>query len=128
MVKRNRCKRQYSARLTRWLDRLAHFDFAIQHIAGSNLKFTDFLCRNPVEKAASEDVYDERYVINILSEQVDLNVKYGPLFVDQSQNVPKKNKTTEENLNNQSHRNRTIEKNRDVNENYEQAKSASNKR
>ena len=41
LIKRNRCNRQYSARLTRWLDRLAHFDIAIQHIAGSNLKFTD---------------------------------------------------------------------------------------
>ena len=29
LIKRNRCNRQYSARLTRWLDRLAHFDIAI---------------------------------------------------------------------------------------------------
>ena len=128
MNERNRCNRQYSARLTRWLDRLAHFDIAFQHIAGSNLKFTDFLSRNPVEKAASEDVYDEQYVINILSEQAKLNVKYGPLFVDQSQNVPKRIKTTEGNLNKQSHWNRTFEKNLDVNKNYKQAKSASNKR
>ena len=73
LIKRNRCNRQYSARLTRWLDRLAHFDIAIQHIAGSNLKFTDFLSRNPVENATTEDVYDEQYVINILSEQAELN-------------------------------------------------------
>ena len=26
LIKRNRCNKQYSARLTRWLDRLAHFD------------------------------------------------------------------------------------------------------
>ena len=76
LIKRNRINRQYSARLTKWLDRLAHFDIAIQHIAGSNLKFTDFLSRNSVEKATSEDVYDEQYVINILSEQVNLNAKY----------------------------------------------------
>ena len=49
LIERNRCNRQSSARLTRWLDRLAHFDIAMQHIAGSNLKFTDFLSRNPVE-------------------------------------------------------------------------------
>ena len=128
MIERNRCNRQYSARLTRWLNRLAQFDIAIQHVAGSNLKFTDFLSRNLVEKAASEDVHDEQYVVNILSEQAELNVKYGPLFVDQSQNVPERIKTTEENLNNQSHRNRTSEENRDVNKNYEQAKRASNKR
>ena len=82
LIKRNRCNRQYSARLTRWLDRLAHFDIAIQNIAGSNLKFTDFLSRNPVE-----DVYNEQYVINILSEQAELNRKYGPIFADQSQNA-----------------------------------------
>ena len=60
LIKRNRCNRQYSARLTRWLDRLAHFDIAIQHIAGSNLKFTDFLSRNPVENATTEDVYEPK--------------------------------------------------------------------
>ena len=59
LIKRNRCNRQYSARQTRWLDRLAHFGIAIQHIAGSNLKFTNFLSRNPVENALIEDVYDD---------------------------------------------------------------------
>ena len=28
LIKRNRCNKQYSARLIRWLDRLAHFDIA----------------------------------------------------------------------------------------------------
>ena len=95
LIKRNRCNRQYSARLTRWLDRLAHFDIAVQHIAGSNLNFTDFLSRNPVEKATNEDVYDEQYIINILSEQAELNVKYGTLFADQSKSAPERTKRTE---------------------------------
>ena len=84
LIKRNRCNKQYSARLTRWLDRLAHFDIAIQHIAGSYLKFTDYLSRNPVERATPEDSYDEEYVISILSEQAKLNAKYGQLLADQS--------------------------------------------
>ena len=63
---------------------------------GSTLKV--FLSRNPVEKAASEDVEDVHYVINILSERAKLNVKYGPLFVDQSENVPERIETTEKNL------------------------------
>ena len=92
LIKRNRCNRQYNARLTRWLDRLAHFDIAIQHIAGSNLKLTDCLSRNPVEKASNEDVYDEQYVINILSEQAELNAKYGTLFADQSHIAPERKK------------------------------------
>ena len=103
LIKRNRFNRQNSARLTRWLDRLAHFDIAFQHIAGSNLNFTDFLSRNPEENASNEDVNDEQYVINILSEQAELNAKYGTLFADQSQIAPERNKTTEEHLNNQSH-------------------------
>ena len=70
-------------------------------------------------KAASEDVYDEQYGNNILSEHVELNVNYGPLFIDQSQNAPERIKTTEENQNHQSHRNRTFGKNRDVNKNYD---------
>ena len=123
--KRNRCNRQYSARLTRWLDRLAHFDIAIQHIAGSNLKFTDFLSRNPVENAATEDVYDEQYVINILSEQAELNLKYGSLFVGQSHNASKRNKMNETKSDDQSKHNRTFENNRDVNKNRDQAKFTS---
>ena len=92
LIKRNRCNMQYCARLTRWLDRFAHFDIAIQHIAGSNSKFTTFLSRNPIEKATNEDVYDEQYVINIFSEQAELNAKYGTLFADQSQNANEKNR------------------------------------
>ena len=84
LIKRNRCNKQYSARLTRWLDRLAHFDIAIQHTAGSNLKFTDYLSRNPVEGATPEDKNDEEYVIIMLSEQAKLNAKYGQSFADQS--------------------------------------------
>ena len=87
LTKRNRCNKQYSARLTRWLDRLAHFDIAIQHIQHieeSSLKFTDYRSQNPVEGAMPEDKYDEENVISILSEQAKLNLIYGQLFADQS--------------------------------------------
>ena len=59
----------YSARLTRWLDRLTHFDISIQHTAGSHLKFTDYLCRNTVGVAMTKKHYDEEYVINILAKK-----------------------------------------------------------
>ena len=87
LIKRNRCNKQYSARLTRWLDRLTHFDISIQHIAGSNLKFTDYLSRNPVGGATPEANYEEEYVINIITEHAELNLKYGPIFADQSENT-----------------------------------------
>ena len=85
LIKRNRSNQQYSARLTRWLDRLAHFDIAVQHIAGSNLNFTIFLSRNPVGGASIEDKYDEQYVINILTEHAELLLKYSSLFDNQSE-------------------------------------------
>ena len=55
-------------------------------------------------------------------------MKYGTLIADQSKSAPVRTKRTEKKLNNQSHQNRTFEKNRDVNENYERTKSASTKR
>ena len=48
LLKRNRSNKIYSARLTRWLDRLSHFDIKINHIAGKHLALTDYLSRNPV--------------------------------------------------------------------------------
>ena len=132
LIKRNRCNKQYSARLTRWLDRLAHFDIAIQHIAGSNLKFTDYLSRNPVEGATPEDNYDEEYVINILSEQAKLNAKYGQLFADQSdtskrvteiENGRSENKTEQQN--NQSQASRIFENKNGVNKINRNEKSTS---
>ena len=84
LIKRNRCNKQYSARLTRWLDRLTPFDISIQHIAGSNLKFTDYLSRNPVGGATPEENYKEECVIDILTEHANFNLKHGRLFADQS--------------------------------------------
>ena len=116
LTKRNRCNKQYSTRLTRWLDRLAHVDIAIQHIAGSNLKFMDYLSRNPVGGATPEDNYDEEYVINISSEEASLNLKDGQPFVDQSKgskHVTETNNGTSENKieqqKNQSQLNRTFQ-------------------
>ena len=86
LIKRNRSNQQYNARLTRWLDRLVHFDIAVQHTTSSNLKITDILSKNPLVGAAIEDKYDEEYVINILTEQAELNAKYGSLFDSQSRN------------------------------------------
>ena len=54
LIKRNRSNKQHSARVTKWLDRLTHFDISIQHIAGNNLKFTDYFSRNPVGEPRQE--------------------------------------------------------------------------
>ena len=114
--KRNRSNHQYSARLRRWLDRLAHFDIAVQHNAGRNLKFTDYLSRNPVEGAPTESKNDEEYVINILTEHAKLNAKYDSLFDSQSkcskQDTETKQSSSEnknEQCNDQSHQKRTFQ-------------------
>ena len=127
LIKRNRCNKQYSARLTRWLDRPAHFDISVQPIAGSNLKFTDFLSRNPVEGATTENMYDEQYVINVLTEQAKLNSKYRRIFTNQSQQTPNSKTMREHKLNNQSEANRIFEKKRHVNKTNEQAETSPNK-
>ena len=116
LIKRNRSNHQYSARLTRWLDRLAQFDIAVQHIAGSDLKFTDYISRNPVGRAPTENKYDEEYVINILNEHAEINAKYGSLFDSQSeyskQDTATKQIATEkrnEKKKNHSHADRTFQ-------------------
>ena len=119
LIKRNRSNKQNSARLTRWLDRLTHFDISIQHIAGSNLIFIDYLSGNPVGRAMPEENYDEEYVLNKLTE---LNLKYGILFVYQSENSRTRTETengTSEEQNEkhdrQSHSHRIFEKEYGVN-------------
>ena len=41
LIRRNRSNKPYSARMTRWLDRLAHFTINVNHIAGKHLALTD---------------------------------------------------------------------------------------
>ena len=86
------------------------------------MKFTDYLSRTPVGGATTEDNYDEEYVSNILSEQAKLNLKYGQLFADQSNNskhvTEAKNERPEskiEQRNNQLQSNRTFENKNGVN-------------
>ena len=132
IIKRNRSNTQYSARLTRWLDHLTPFDIPIQHIAGNNLKFIDYLSGNPVGGATPEEIYDEEYVINILAEQAKLNMKYEPIFADQlkrEKTITETKKDTSEGQNenraNQSQTNRTFENKTTVNKDQRNAKITS---
>ena len=75
LLKRSRAHKQYSARLTRWLDRLSHFDVNVQYTAGRNIPLTEYLSRHPIvntgENAAgnnfscqNEAESEEEFVIN----------------------------------------------------------------
>ena len=126
LIKQNRCKKQYSARLTRWLDRRAHFDISIQHIDGNNLKLTDFLSRNPVEGATTENMYDEQYVINIPTEQAEMNLKHGRVFTNKLQRTPNTKNTHDCKSNSLSETNRTFAKNRHVKKINERTETSPN--
>ena len=54
----------------------------------------DYLSRNPVGEATQEDENDEEYVINLLSEQARLNLKYGQLFATNQMTANTKSKQT----------------------------------
>ena len=79
LIKRNRSNKTYGAHLTRWLDRLPHFNINVNHIAGKHLALTDYLSRNPVLSPQADDTYDEEYVINIFLPHYSLISKYGCL-------------------------------------------------
>ena len=74
-LKRNRAHKQYSTRLTRWLDRLSHFDVNLQYTAGKNIPLTDYSSRHPIISTAEsgtengtneqrETEAEEEFVIN----------------------------------------------------------------
>ena len=79
LIKRNRSNKTYSARLTRWLDRLAHFDINIKHISGKHLALTDYLSRNPISNPEPIENYDEEYVINCITPLLEFINNYGSI-------------------------------------------------
>ena len=79
LIKRNRSNKTYSARLTRLLDRLAHFTINVNHIAGKHLALTDYLSRNPTALPLTDDAYDEAYVINNILPHYKFTSKHGCL-------------------------------------------------
>ena len=87
LIERNRSNKTYSARLTRWLDRLAHFTINVNHIAGKHLALTDYLSRNLTAPLQTDDAYDEEYVINNILPHYKFISKHGCLSIqfDQSE-------------------------------------------
>ena len=85
LLKRNKTNKQYSARLTRCLDRLNHFDISLKYTDGKEVKFIDFISRNPTETAEPEENYEEEFVINAIAQIATVNGRIGRIF-DQSEN------------------------------------------
>ena len=87
LLKRNRAHKQYSARLTRWLHRLSHFDVNVQYTAGKNIPLTDYLSRHLIltERQAEtpceneEKEAEEEFVINQIYGLFEFNRTNGSI-------------------------------------------------
>ena len=77
LIKRNRSNKTYSARLTRWLGRLAHFTINVNYIVGKHLALTDYLSRNPIAPAQRDDAYEEEFVINSIAPHYRFVAEFG---------------------------------------------------
>ena len=64
LIKKDKSNKTYTARLTRLLYRLAHFDMNIKHFAGKLSNLMDYLNRKPIAKQEPIENYDEDYVNN----------------------------------------------------------------
>ena len=62
-LKINRGNKTYHSRLTRWVDRLLPFDFKVEHIAGKNMGFADYLSCYPNSPPTGEHI-DKNRMIN----------------------------------------------------------------
>ena len=109
LIKRNRAKETYSARLTRWLDRLAHFTINVNHIAGKHLALTENLRRNTTAPPQTDDAYHEEYVINNILPHYKFISKYGCLS-NQSDQSEGGTDETEHNTNNELRSKETVNK------------------
>ena len=65
-LKNNRGNKTYQSRLTRWVDRLLPFHFKVEHIAGKDMGFADYLSRYPNSPPTGENM-NENHVINIIT-------------------------------------------------------------
>ena len=102
MIKRNRSNKTYTARLTRWLDRLAHFDINMKHIAGKHLALTDCMSRNPISKPEPLEKYEEEYVINCIIPLLEFIDTHGSITDPNTKGIQTDENERREQINSQS--------------------------
>ena len=59
----NKSNITYQSRLTRWVDRLLHYQFKVVHLPGKDMGIVDYLSRNPKGEPWPESVLDEKFVV-----------------------------------------------------------------
>ena len=62
-LRNNRANKTYQSRLVRWVDKLLPYDFTVNHLAGSEMGFTDYLSRNASGEPEPVSNYDEKFVV-----------------------------------------------------------------
>ena len=72
VLKSNKSNKTFSSRLTRWVDRLLPFEFAIVHTPGRTLGMADYLSRHPSEYegsvAKAEEIFSDWFTVNVVRE------------------------------------------------------------
>ena len=56
VLKGQKTNKKYSSRLTRWIDRLLHFDFEVIHGLGRTIGIAGYLSRNPTPLKESSKI------------------------------------------------------------------------
>ena len=116
LLKNNSAHKQYSARLTRWLDRLSHFDVNVQYRAGKNIPITDYLSRHPIVSIKTTELEnkadglgeaeaEEDFVINQIYGLLESNQRLGSIKRFTERNETKKNFDQSQSDNNTHERN-----------------------
>ena len=62
-MKEHQSYKSYNSCLTRWVDRLLHFDFNIKHIPGAKMGLVDYISRQPNQEAKVTNIYDEEFAV-----------------------------------------------------------------
>ena len=57
-----------------------YFDISLKHTAGKEIKFTDFISRNPTKNPEPEENYKEALVINAIAHLATVNVSRGRIL------------------------------------------------
>ena len=67
-LKNNKGNKTYQSRLSRWLDGLLPFNFALERIPGKNMGCADYSSRHPSGPPVSIIEDDEKFVVNLIQE------------------------------------------------------------
>ena len=63
ILKEHRCNNSFNSRLSRWVGRLLHYQFKIEHLPGAKMGLVNYISRNPYQPVKSFSKYDEELLV-----------------------------------------------------------------